>query len=134
MLDLSHEQDGKCVTWETVDATARLPEHMTDFFEKKGPLPARVGCRRAVPRIYLRGKAILQLDDRYLGVYTVDASRRGIRFISPVQLLPKLRVSLRIPYVKEFQVEIKRCRRFDECCFDCGAVFVADLGPIGFAN
>jgi hypothetical protein len=103
---------------------------MQDFFEKKGPLPARVGCRRAVPRFYMRGKAVLQLDDRYLGVYTVDASRRGIRFISPVQLLPKLRVVLWIPNTKEFQVEIVRCRRFDEYCYDCGAVFVAEPGFI----
>jgi hypothetical protein len=101
---------------------------MKDFFEKKGPLPARVGCRRAFPRVYMRGKAVLQLDDRYLGVYTVDASRRGIRFISPVQLLPKLRVLLRIPNVKEFHVEIIRCRRFDECSYDCGAAFVVEPG------
>ena len=107
---------------------------MKDFYEKKGPLPARVGCRRAVPRIYMRGKAILRLDDRNFGVYTVDASRRGIRFISPVQLLPKLRVFLRIPNVKEFQVAIKRCRRFDEDCYDCGAVFVVEMGPISSAT
>jgi hypothetical protein len=93
-----------------------------------------VGCRRAFPRIYMRGKAILQLDNRYLGVYTVDASRRGIRFICPVQLLPKLRVLLRIPNVKEFPIQIVRCLRFDECCYDCGAVFVAEPGPIRSTN
>jgi hypothetical protein len=126
MLDLSHEQDGKCVTWETVDATARVPEHMKDFFEKEGPLPARIGCRRAFPHFYMRGKAIIRLDDRYLGVYTVDASRRGIRFFSPIQLLPKLRVSVRLQKVKEFQVQIVRCRRMDDCCYDCGSVFVVE--------
>jgi hypothetical protein len=111
-----------------------LPKQLKDFFEKKGPLLARVGCRRAVPRVHMRGKAILQLDDRYLGVYTVDASRRGIRFISPIQLLPKLRVLLRIPNVKEFEIEIVRCRRFEECSYDCGAVFVVDPGLVRSTN
>jgi hypothetical protein len=99
---------------------------MKDFFEKEGPLPARVGCRRAFPRFYMRGKAIICLDDRYFGVYTVDASRRGLRFISPIQLLPKLRVWVQLPKVKEFPVEIVRCRRFGECCYDCGSVFVVE--------
>jgi hypothetical protein len=134
MLDLSHEQVGKCVSWDTVEATARLPEHMTNFFEMKGPLPARAGCRRAVPRFYMRGKAVLQLEDRYLGVYTVDTSRRGIRFISPIQLLPKLRVVLWVPNVKELQVEIVRCQRFGERCYDCGGVFVGEPAVVDSTN
>lgn len=96
---------------------------MTDFFQREGPLPARVDCRRAYPRFYMRGKAILCWDDKLFGVYTVDASRKGIRFFCPIQLLPRLRVHLRIPKVQEFQVEIVRCCRLDECCYDCGAVF-----------
>jgi hypothetical protein len=107
---------------------------MTNFFEMKGPLPARAGCRRAVPRFYMRGKAVLQLEDRYLGVYTVDTSRRGIRFISPIQLLPKLRVVLWVPNVKELQVEIVRCQRFGERCYDCGGVFVGEPAVVDSTN
>ena len=126
MLDLDNEQSVDMVSWETVEATARLPKQMPDFFQQEGSLPTRPGCRRAYPRFYLRGKAVLRLDNRLLGVYTVDASRRGIRFISPIQLLPKLRVWLHLPKIKEFQVEIVRCRRLDECCYDSAGVFVVE--------
>ncbi len=124
MLDLGHEQRVADAFWDQVELTARIPAQMTDFFQREGPLPARVGCRRAYPRFYLRGKAILRLDEKYLGAYTVDASRSGIRFFSPIQLLPKLRVHLRLPEIREFQVEVVRCCRLDESCYDCGAVFV----------
>ena len=124
MLDLSHEKDVSDVSWDSVEFTAQIPEKMTDFFEQQGPTPVRVGCRRAYRRFYLRGKAILAVDNKYLGVYTVDASRKGIRFFSPIQLLPKLRVRLQLPEVQEFQVEIVRCRRLEERCYDCGAIFV----------
>jgi PilZ domain len=126
MLDLGNEQNLSTVSWDTVEMTARLPSEMPNFFEQEGPLPVRPDCRRAYPRFYLRGKAILRLDSRLFGVYTVDASRRGIRFISPIQLLPKLRVWLRLPKIKEFQVEIVRCRRFEECCYDSAGVFVLE--------
>jgi PilZ domain len=123
MLDLNHEQVATDGLWEQVELTARIPAEMTDFFQREGPLPTRVDCRRAYPRFYMRGKAVLRWDEKLFGVYTVDASRKGIRFFSPMQLLPKLRVHLRIPKVQEFQVEIVRCCRLDEGCYDCGAVF-----------
>ena len=74
-------------------------------------MPARPGCRRAYHRFYLRGRAILQRDETYLGVYTADASRQGICFLSPVQLLPKERCRIRLPNTKDFQIEVVRCRR-----------------------
>lgn len=126
MLDLSDEQRVNDASWEEADLKAQLPEEMTDFFSYQGPTPVHPNCRRAYRRIYLRGKAVLDVDERCLGVYTVDASRQGIRFFSPIQLLPKLRVRLRLPKVREFQVEVVRCRRLGERCYDCGAVFVLE--------
>ena len=127
MLDLSHEQVVSDRFWDTVELTARIPAKMTDFFERKGPTPVRPECRRAYRRFYLRGKAILHSDDKCLGVYTVDASRKGIRFFSPIQLLPKLHVRLELPDVREFEVEIVRCCRLEERCYDCGALFIRGI-------
>jgi hypothetical protein len=124
MLDLDYEQKLSDEDWEALEIKARLPASMPDFFEKKGAVPSRVGCRRAYPRFYLRGKAILRCDDRTFGVYTADASRKGIRFLSPIQLLPKLHVWLQLPNVQEFEVEIVRCCRFEERSYDCGATFI----------
>ncbi len=127
MLDLGNGQKVSDVSWDSLELTARIPVSMPDFFEKKGPTPTRVGCRRAFRRFYLRGKAILRSDNKLFGVYTVDASRKGIRILSPIQLLPKLHVWLQLPDVQEFEIEIVRCCRFEERCYDCGAVFIRGI-------
>ena len=102
----------------------RLPDEMNDFFDQHGSMRARPGCRRAYVRFYLRSKAILQRGETHLGVYTADASRQGLRFLSPIQLLPKERCRIQLPNTKEFQIEIVRCRRLEDTCYDCGAIFV----------
>jgi PilZ domain-containing protein len=124
MLDLSHEQSLMAVAWEKVELKPRLPKEMTDFFDQHGTLQARPGCRRAYLRFYLRSQAILQRGEMYMGVYTADASRQGLCFLSPVQLLPKERCRIRLPKTKDFQIEVVRCRRLGEACYECGVVFV----------
>ena len=127
MLDLSHDQSLIALAWEKVEQKPRLPEQLSDFFDRMGPMPVHPGSRRAYQRFYIRGKAILRRKDTYLGVYTADASRQGLRFMSPVQLLPKERCRIRLPNTKEFQIEIVRCRRVDEACYECGAMFVLSM-------
>jgi hypothetical protein len=127
MLDLGNGEKVSDASWDALELTARIPASMPDFFEKKGPTPTRVGCRRAYRRFYLRGKAILRCDNKLFGVYTVDASRKGIRILSPIQLLPKLHVWLQLPDVQEFEIEIVRCCRFEVHCYDCGAVFIRGI-------
>jgi hypothetical protein len=127
MLDLGNGEKVSDVSWDALELTARIPASMPDFFEKKGPTPTRIGCRRAFRRFYLRGKATLRCDNKLFGVYTVDASRKGIRILSPIQLLPKLHVWLQLPDVQEFEIEIVRCCRFEERCYDCGAIFIRGI-------
>jgi hypothetical protein len=124
MLDLSQEEDAIAVAWESVALAPVLPETMNDFFDQHGAIPSRAGCRRAYSRFYLRGRAILRHGDDNFGVFTADASRQGIRFLSPIVLELKKRYRIRLPKTKEFQIEIVRCNRLGEQCFDCGAQFV----------
>jgi len=131
MLDISHDQNVISIAWDKVEQKTRLPEEMKDFFEHFGPMPPRPGCRRAYHRFYLRGKAILRRQDVYLAVFTADASRQGLRFLSPIQLMPKERCRIRLPNTKEFQIEIVRCRRMSESCYECGAMFVLGTMPPG---
>jgi hypothetical protein len=128
MLDISDDQSLMQLAWEKVELKPSLPEEMKDFFDQHGSMRARPGCRRAYHRFYLRGQAILQRQETYLGVYTADASRQGLRFLSPIQLLPKERCRIRLPKTKEFQIEIVRCCRVADGCYECGAMFV--LGTI----
>jgi hypothetical protein len=129
MLDNSDDQGVMQIAWETVELKVRLPDDMKDFFDQHGAVPTQPGCRRAYHRFFLRGKGILQRNDTYLGVVTADASRQGMRFLSPVQLLPKERCRIRLPKTKEFQIEIVRCRRLGEDCYECGAMFVLGTLP-----
>jgi len=124
MLDLGPEQSLIDIAWEKVEVKTRLPEDMKDFFEQLGLAPTRPGCRRSYQRFFIRGKAILRWQDTHYGVYSADASRGGIRFLSPVEIPPTERARIRLPNTKEFQIEIVRCHRMDDCCYDCGAIFV----------
>ncbi len=124
MLDLSPEQNLVELAWDEVEVKTHLPKGMEDFFEQLGLMPHHSGCRRAYQRFFIRGKAILRWQDTHYGVYSADASRGGVRFLSPVELGLKERGRLRLPNTKEFHIEIVRCQRVDDCCYDCGAVFV----------
>jgi len=129
MLDISNGEGVMQTTWDKVELKANLPDEMKGFYDQHGAVPARPGCRRAYLRFFLRGKGILQRKDTYLGVLTADASRQGLKFLSPVQLLPKERCRIRLPKTKEFQIEIVRCRRIEEGCYECGAMFVLGTLP-----
>jgi hypothetical protein len=124
MLDICDDQGLMAAAWDKVELKPNLPKEMTDFFDQHGTLQARPGCRRAYLRFYLRSQAILQRGEIFMGVYTSDASRQGLCFLSPVQLLPKERCRIRLPKTKDFQIEVVRCRRLDEGCYECGAIFV----------
>jgi hypothetical protein len=129
MLDLSHDQSLMQLAWEKIELKPCLPEEMKDFFDQHGAMPVHHGCRRAYHRFYLRGKGILHRQETYIGVFTADASRQGLRFISPVQLLPKERCHIRLPNTKNFQIEIVRCCRIADRCYECGAMFVLGMTP-----
>lgn len=129
MLDLSDDQGVMQLAWDKVDQKTALPDDLKGFFDHHGALDSRPGCRRAYHRFYLRGQAILQRGETYLGVYTADASRQGICFLSPVQILPKERCRIRLPKTKDFQIEVVRCRRVAENCYECGAMFVLGTMP-----
>ena len=103
MLDVSDDQSLMQIAWEKVDKKAVLPADLHNFFDQYGSIASRPGCRRAYNRFYIRGQAILQRNETYLGVYTADASRQGICFFSPVQILPKERCRIRLPKTKTFR-------------------------------
>jgi hypothetical protein len=124
MLDLSDERELIESAWETAAARAELPPSVARrFFEPKGPMRGHFDNRRTFHRYYLRGKAILARRDTTLGIYTKDISRQGICFLSPVQLFPKERVKLRMPNGTQYELEIARCRREEDNCFECGTRF-----------
>ncbi len=127
MLDLSDDQSLMQLAWDKLEQKACLPDELKNSFDQYGAMPVRPGCRRAYHRFYLRGRAILYRQDTHLGVYTADASRQGMCFLSPLQLLPKERCRIQLPNAKEFQIEIVRCRQIADRCYECGAMFVLGI-------
>ena len=123
MLERGDDQKLIDDLWERASAKVRLPEPMSkDFFAPHGPMPLFYENKRAYHRFYMRAKALLKRGQSVLGSYTKDVSRQGVGFLSPVQLLPKEKVQLCLP-TGELSLEVARCRRVDQGCFECGAKF-----------
>jgi hypothetical protein len=110
--------------WQRVELNTLLPEPEADFLALKGPESLCFGSQRRFHRFYFRGKAILERQENFLGVYTKDISRQGISFLSPVELSVNERVQLRAIGALRLELTITRCRLIGERCFDCGATFV----------
>lgn len=124
MLALGHERELASPSWDTCDRKARLPVHLASrFFEEQGAMPVHFDSQRTFHRFYMRGKAMLTRGDERLGAFTKDVSRQGVGFLSPIQLMPLERVRLQIR-TTELALEVARCRRISEQCFEIGARYV----------
>ncbi len=129
MQELSPAQEALAHDWDLTELQAVLPPNeLEEFCEPVGMMTRQSNCRRAFPRFFVRGKAILRYEGRMLGIYSADASRGGVRFLAPIDLTLGCRATIRVPNTKEFQIEIVRSTRINDNCFDCGAVFA--LGKV----
>lgn len=124
MLELSHARKIDEAEWASADRVARLPMPEEAFFERVGPMPQTFASRRSFHRFYFPGQGILAWRDMSLGVYTTDISRKGLGMISPVQLFPMERATLRLCDGTECPLEVARCRRIGAECYECGCRFV----------
>jgi hypothetical protein len=124
MLDHGHETSVIAALWEQAELRTRLPERHDGDPGRQGPTPRRYDCRRGYHRFYLRGKAIVVRNGALLGVYTKDVSRKGFGLLSPQQLFPKEQVELHAANGQDYRLQIVRCRRIDERCYECAASFL----------
>jgi hypothetical protein len=123
MLEVDHGQKLMNDLWEATAAKVELPDALRpSYFGAQGPEPVFHDNRRSYHRYYMRGKAVLKRGTSMIGTYTKDVSRQGVAFLSPVALLPKERVKLRVT-TAELSLEVTRCRRLEPQCFECGAKF-----------
>jgi hypothetical protein len=130
MLERSNGKELIEDVWESTSAKVRLPERLKEqFFVPRGPVPLFYDNKRSYHRYHARSKVLLKRGETTLGGYTVDLSRQGVGFLSPLPLLPQERVELCLPTV-ELSLEVTRCRRLDEACFICGARFVNLAGRV----
>ena len=134
MLEVGNGQELMNDLWDATAAKVQLTEPLRKcFFSVKGPTPVFYDNKRTYHRYFMRGKAVLKRGKTMFGTYTKDVSRQGVGFLCPVQLLPKELVKLRLP-TTELSLEVARCRRVDQGCFDCGARFALEPGLIRSTN
>ena len=134
MLEHDNGQNLMDDLWEATPSKVQLSESLSKrFFAVQGATPIYYDNKRSYHRYFMRGKAVLKRGKAIFGTYTKDVSRQGVGFLSPVQLLPKEVVKLRLP-TTELSLEIARCRRVDHGCFDCGARFALEPGLIRSTN
>jgi hypothetical protein len=111
--------------WQDTKAQVEIPDSMRMcYFDKSGHMPLYQINNQHFCRYYLRVKGILKRDHECFGCYTLDLSRQGLGLLSPIEMAPADTVQLQLPDGSGFRLEIVRCNRIDDQCFECGARFV----------
>ena len=123
MLDLGNTRELIEYHWNSLSLRSELPGSEKEYWNRSGPVQVQVDTQRRYNRIYLRGIGILHCEERDLAVFVKDLSRMGIGFYSPVQLFPCDCVGLQLPGKKLLDLQITRCLRIRDRCFECGSVF-----------
>jgi len=115
--------------WADTTLQTVLPVSPVEFFALTGPMLTRRDCERAYERQYLRRKAVVKQDGESLGVYLQDCSRMGIGLLSPIQFFPCERIQVCMDNRRIYELEIRRCQRLGNRCYECGTIFILDSQP-----
>ncbi len=136
MLDRDHLTPPAGETLEDLACRVELPPVWEDFFEKTGALPSGADDKRRHPRHYLRTYAAVGYHQTFSSVprrqawhkvYTKDVSRSGLAFLHSEQLFPRERLEILLPDGRTCFIEVARCHRIQDRCFEVGARFVDKL-------
>jgi len=129
MLDICNAATLTELDWEQLPSRAELPCTWQDYMAAAGAMSTKPDSTRQFCRVALRSIAILWVGEEAHAVYTKDVSKLGLGFYCPVHLLPRTSVRIWIPGRSVLKLNISRCRRMAERCFECGSMF--DAGPRG---
>ncbi len=111
----------------------QLPETPDEYFSASGVVPTIAADKRRFVRKYMRATAALQhrpslpnleRSEVWHKVVTRDLSRNGISFLHSEQAYPKEQWTLVLPDCKPRCIEVVRCRRLAENCYEVGANFI----------
>jgi len=115
-----------------LECRVSIPREWLEELERGGALPTATDEQRRFPRFHFRSRAILlyrptlpalpRKPGRFI-VLTKNVSRQGICFLHEEQLYPCERMTLWLPSGGQTEIEVVRCLRLHERCYDAGARF-----------
>jgi hypothetical protein len=115
-----------------------LPESWRQLRRDDQPRPSIPGDWRQYPRWtlpavaamrYVKPLLALKRSDSWFAVYSVDVSRNGVCFLHLEQAYPTEQLQLLFADERKLFVEVMRCRRLQEKCYEVGARFVSASVP-----
>jgi len=110
----------------------RIPENVMKGLLERRSAPPQPGDVRQFPRRYVVAQAIVEYRDGLPAhprlplkhkVIVADLSRRGLRFLHCEQAFPGELAIVQIAAGKQMTVEVARCRKIAEHCYEIGAKF-----------
>lgn len=117
--------------WTALSSRTTLPWGEGEYFCAQGVSGPVGESRRRYVRFHLRNRAILLRGVERHGVYIKDLSPQGLGLLSPVQIFPKERLVLLLSDSAKLDLELRRCRRVADECYECGTVFIDGAVPPG---
>ena|SRR5436190_1285027 len=114
----------------------RVPEAVSKSLHERQASPPQPVDSRQFPRRYLVASAIVHYgaglpahprQPQRHHVVVADLSRRGLRFLHSEQLFPGELATIQIAAGKEMHVEVARCRKLADLCYEVGAKFSAGV-------
>ena len=138
MLDRDNHAQPIADSIHSLPCHVKLPAQWQETFEKMGPAPTSAQDTRRFSRFYCRGsqgRAALEyrqslpaLPRKYgwYGVYTMDISRGSLGFLHSEPLYPGERMRVMMSNGRHQVVEVVRCCRIGDQCFQIGSRFVSD--------
>jgi hypothetical protein len=113
--------------------SVQLPDDPEQYFSAVGAVPSVSEDQRRYLRTQLRVVAALQYRrslpalkraNQWYKIVMRDISRSGVSFLHSEQVFPTEQLMLVMPDCKPRCIEVMRCRRLNESCYEIGANFI----------
>lgn len=117
--------------WNGLPSRAALPCDQAEYFAARGIAGATSESRRQYVRVHMREIAVLACGDQCHAIYTKDASPKGVCLITPVQFFPQDRFRVLLGDQGVLELELRRCHRIGQHCYECGTTFADGVIPPG---
>jgi hypothetical protein len=110
-----------------------LPDPVDEYFGAAGVVPSVPEDQRRYVRTHLRVVAALQYrrslpslirQSEWHKIVMRDISRSGVSFLHAEQVYPTEQLMLVMPDCKPRSIEVMRCRRVGNACYEVGANFI----------